>query len=135
MDAIGSGDYEFTNELLLFASTIKGGELDERDFHTLSNIAELNLGDEPEKFFWGAYGRGLAKAAGLRGLAKLSRWDDRTRISLDNTLRPYLIGLLEQGKIAPRDAIALNRLANPVEYILLGYAGVCRGDTASKSGS
>ena len=116
MDAIGSGDYEFTNELLLFASTIKGDELGERDFHTLSNIAELNLGEEPEKFFWGAYGRGLAKAAGLRGLAKLSRWDDRTRISFANTLLPYLIGLLEHGKIAPRDAIALNRLAKPVEY-------------------
>ncbi len=117
MDAIGSGDYEFTNELLLFASTIKGGELEERDFHTLSNIAELNLGEEPEKFFWGAYGRGLAKTAGLRGLAKLSRWDDRTRVSLANTLRPYLIGLLDYDKIAPRDAIALNRLADPVEYI------------------
>ena len=120
MDAIGSGDYEFTNELLLFASTIKGDELDERDFHTLSNIAELNLGDEPEKFRWGAYGRGLAKAAGLRGLAKLSRWDDRTRISLANTLLPYLIGLVEYGKIEPRDAIALNRLANPVEYFYSG---------------
>ena len=120
MDAIGSGDYEFTNELLLFASTIKGDELGERDFHTLSNIAELNLGEEPEKFFWGAYGRGLAKAAGLRGLAKLSRWDDRTRISFANTLLPYLIGLLEHGKIAPRDAIALNRLANPVEYFYSG---------------
>lgn len=116
MDAIGSGDHEFTNELLLFASTIKGDELEERDFHTLSNIAELNMGDEPHKFFWGAYGRGLAKAAGLRGLAKLSRWDDRTRISLANTLLPYLIGLLEHGKIEPRDALALNRLANPVEY-------------------
>lgn len=116
MDAIGSGDYEFTNELLLFASTIKGDELDERDFHTLSNIAELNLGDEPQKFFWGAYGRGLAKAAGLRGLAKLSRWDDRSRIALSNTLLPYLIGLLEDGKIESRDALALNRLANPVEY-------------------
>ena len=116
MDAIGSGDYAFTNELLLLASTIKGDELDERDFHTLSNIAELNLGDEPEKFYWGAYGGGIANVAGLRGLAKLSRWEDRSRISLDNTLLPYLISLLKQGKIAPSDAIALNRLANPVEY-------------------
>jgi hypothetical protein len=41
MDAIGSGDYEFTNELLLFASALKGDELDERDFHTLTNICEL----------------------------------------------------------------------------------------------
>lgn len=116
MDAIGSGDYEFTNELLLFASQLKGDELEERDFHTLTNICELNMGEEPEKFFWGAYGRGLSKAAGLRGLAKLSRWDDRSKISLSNTLLPYLTGLLENGKIEAKDALALNRLANPVEY-------------------
>lgn len=120
MDAIGSGDYEFTNELLLFASQMKGDELEERDFHTLSNICELNMGEEPEKFFWGAYGRGMAKAAGMRGLAKLSRWDDRNRIALDNTLLTYLTGLLEAGKIDPTSALCLNRLADPVEYY---YAG------------
>ena len=37
MDAIGSGDYQFTNELLLFASQVRGDELSERDFHTLTN--------------------------------------------------------------------------------------------------
>lgn len=116
MDAIGSGDYQFTNELLLFASQMKGDELDERDFHTLTNICELNMGEEPEKFFWAAYGRGLSKAAGARGLAKLSRWDDRSKIALNNTLLPYLTGLLEDGKIDAKDALALNRLANPVEY-------------------
>ena len=120
MDAIGSGDYLFTNELLLFASQMKGDELEESDFHTLSNICELNMGDEPEKFFWGAYGRGMAKAAGMRGLSKLSRWDDRNRIALDNTLLTYLTGLLEAGKIDPKSALCLNRLANPVEYF---YAG------------
>ena len=120
MDAIGSGDFEFTNELLIFASKVKGEELEECDFHTLSNIAELNMGEEPEKFFWGAYGRGMANLAGLRGLAKLSRWEDRDRISLDNTLLSYLTGLLEQGKITPRDAIVLNRLAKPVENYLSG---------------
>jgi hypothetical protein len=120
MDAIGSGDYLFTNELLLFASQMKGDELEERDFHTLSNICELNMGEEPEKFFWGAYGRGMAKAAGIRGLAKLSRWDDRNRIALDNTLLTYLTGLLEAGKIDPKDALCLNRLANPVEYYFAG---------------
>ena len=116
MDTIGSGDYQFTNELLLFASQMKGSELEESDFHTLTNICELNMGKEPEKFFWGAYGRGLSKAAGLRGLAKLSRWDDRAKIALNNTLLPYLTGLLEDGKIDAKDALALNRLANPVEY-------------------
>ena len=120
MDAIGSGDYQFTNELLLFASQVKGDELSERDFHTLTNICELNMGEEPEKFFWGAFGLGLAKAAGLRGLAKLSRWDDRSKIALDNTLLPYLTGLLEAGKIDAKDALALNRLAHPVEYYFAG---------------
>ena len=120
MDAIGSGDYQFTNELLLFASELKGDELEEHEFHTLSNICELNMGEESEKFFWGAYGRGMAKAAGIRGLAKLSRWDDRNRIRLGNTLLPYLTGLLKAGKIDPKDALCLNHLANPVEYY---YAG------------
>ena len=116
MDAIGSGDYEFTNELLLFASSIKGNELEERDFHTLTNICELNMGDEPEKFFWGAFARGLSKAAGPRGLAKLSRWDDRSKIRLSYTLLPYLIALVNDGKIEPELALALNRLADPAEY-------------------
>ncbi|WP_419629953.1 hypothetical protein [Thiolapillus sp.] len=116
MDAIGSGDYKFTNELLLFASHLKSDELEERDFHTLSNICELNMGGEPEKFPWATYGNGLAKAAGLRSLAKLSRWDDRSKIALSNTLMPYLTGLLDIGKIDPKDALALNRLADPVEY-------------------
>ena len=115
MDSIGSGDYEFLNELLLFASSIKGDEIKECDFHTLSNICELNLGDEPEKFFWSAYGAGLSKAAGIRGLAKLCRWDDRSCIPLSYTLLPYLISLLNDNKITLKDAISLNYLAAPVE--------------------
>lgn len=120
MDAIGSGDWEFTNELLLFASSIKGDELDESDFHTLTNICELNIGEEPEKFPWGAFARGLSRVAGPRGLAKLSRWDDRTKIPLKNTLLPYLTALVCDGKIAPEDALALNLLASPVEYFQCG---------------
>jgi hypothetical protein len=38
MDAIGSGDYQFTSELLAFAGSLHGEELQEPDFHTLSNI-------------------------------------------------------------------------------------------------
>jgi hypothetical protein len=74
------------------------------------------MGGEPTKFFWGAFGHGIAKVAGLRGLAKLSRWDDRSKVALKNTLLPYLTALVEQGKIDAKDALALNRLANPVEY-------------------
>jgi len=120
MDAIGSGDYVFTNDLLLFASTLKGGELPEEHFHTLSNIAELNLGEEPEKFFWIAYARGMSKASGARGLAKLSRWDDRTRVGLHYTLYPYLILLVGDGKLESDLALALNRLAEPAEYYEFG---------------
>lgn len=116
LDAIGSGDYEFTNELLLFAANIKGEEIDKRDFHTLSNISELNMGEETEKFYWGAYGNGMANVAGIRGLAKLSRLDDRGQIALSNTLLQYLTGLVRSGKIDSISALALNRLANPVEY-------------------
>lgn len=119
-DAIGSSEYWFTNELLLFVSQMEGTELDECDFHALSNICELNMGGEPEKFCWGAYGRGMAKAAGIRGLAKLSRWDDRGNISLHNTLLTFLIGLLEARKIEAVDAICLNRLAEPAEYYFAG---------------
>jgi NACHT domain len=116
MDAIGSGDWEFTNELLLFASATKGAELDEQDFHTLTNICELNMGGEPEKFPWGAFARGLSKTAGPKGLAKLSRWDDRSKIDLSHTLLPYLTALVQDGKIQTDLALALNRLASPVEY-------------------
>ncbi len=67
LDAIGSGDYHFTNELLLFASSVKGQELEERDFHTLTNICELNLTDEPEKFPWFAFAQGDVTGFGLQG--------------------------------------------------------------------
>lgn len=122
LDAIGSGDRDFAEELLHFAGEIRGGELGERDFHTLGNIAELNLGEEPYKFFWQTYGRAMANVSGTRGLARLSRWDDRGRATLDATLLPFLVGLLEQGKISATDAIALNRLASPAEYYDMGTA-------------
>ena len=116
MDAIGSGDYEFTNELLIFASSLNGKELEENRFHTLTNICELNLPDEAEKFPWFAFGKALSRAAGCRGLAKLGRWDDRGKAPLEYTLLPCLTALLEDDKIAVEDALALNRLAEPAEF-------------------
>ena len=115
LDAIGSGDYEFTNELLQFASSIRGDELSEEHFHTLTNVFELNMPYEAERFPWGAFATAMSKTAGLRGLAKLSRWHDRRKIDLEFTLLPYLIALLRDGKLAPEDALALNRLAAPAE--------------------
>ena len=126
MDAIGSGDYQFTEELLSFASKLKGEELDECDFHTLTNICELNLGDQPEKFPWGMFGSGFSKVAGPKGLAKLSRWDDRDKIFLSSTLLPYLAALVQDGKLGPKDALALNHLANPVEYFSASTEGFAK---------
>lgn len=120
MDAIGSGDYQFTNELLLFAAELRGEELEESDFHTLSNICELNMAYEEEKFPWMAFASGLARTSGCRTLAKLGRWDDRDKISLDYTLLPYLTALIQQDKIDPSIALALLRVSEPAELWACG---------------
>ena len=120
MDAIGSGDYKFTNELLLFAAELQGHELEESDFHTLSNICELNMSYDEEKFPWFEFARGLAKTSGLRTLAKLGRWNDRGKISLDYTLMPYLTALVEQDKIDPSIALGLLRVSDPAEHYICG---------------
>lgn len=119
MDAIGSGDYQFTNELLLFAAELKGDELEELDLHTLSNICELNM-HEAEKFPWFAFARGLSRTSGLKMLAKLGRWADRDKVSLDYTLLPYLTALIEYDKIDPAIALALLRISSPAELYVCG---------------
>ncbi|MGD0905114.1 MAG: hypothetical protein ABR924_19615 [Terracidiphilus sp.] len=113
MDAIGSGDYEFTNELLGFAGALKGKELAPQDFHTLTNLCELNFTTDEEKLPWIDFGRGLARSSGARGLAKLSRWHDRRKASLNYSLLPYLYALLDQGKMDPTIALGLLRLTDP----------------------
>lgn len=122
MDAIGSGDYQFTNELLLFVSSLRGDELADQDFHTLTNLCELNMSDEEEKFPWFEFAKGLSRTSGCKTLAKLARWDDRSKVSLSYTLLPYLTALIDDGKIVPEDALALNRLASPVELYVCSTA-------------
>ncbi len=120
MDAIGSGDHQFTTELLLFAADLRGHELEEGDFHTLSNICELNMPSEEGKFAWLEFARGLARTSGCRTLARLGRWDDRDKVSLNYTLLPYLTALIEQDKIDPAIALGLLRLSKPVELYACG---------------
>ncbi len=120
MDAIGSGDYQFTNELLHFAAELRGDEFEENDFHTLSNICELNMPSDEEKFPWLAFARGLARTSGCRTLARLGRWDDRAKVSLDYTLLPYLTALIEQDKIDPSIALGLLRVSDPAELYVCG---------------
>ena len=131
LDAIGSGDFRFCHELLSFTSKTEGKELNERRFHTLTNLLELNLGDGADNFPQVVFGSAFSRTAGLKGLAKLSRWDDRSNISLSCTLLPYLTALVENGKMEPKIALALNRLAKPREYFYastkeLAAAVACR---------
>ncbi|MDO9365716.1 MAG: NACHT domain-containing protein [Methylotenera sp.] len=119
MDAIGSGDYQFVNELMQFASSLQGDELTDPDSHTLSNICDLNLGEE-HKFHWGLYGTAMAKTSGVKGVAKLARWEDRDRVSLDYTLLPYLRALLDSDKIDPAIALTMLRVSKPAELYVCG---------------
>ncbi|WP_426237648.1 NACHT domain-containing protein [Pseudomonas sp. TWP3-2] len=120
MDAVGSGDYQFVNELMQFAGSLNGEELSDEDSHTLSNICELNLGEEENKFDWGLYGMAMANVSGVKGLAKLGRWEDRGRVTLDYTLLPYIRALIHLGKIDPAAALAILRIANPAELYVCG---------------
>jgi hypothetical protein len=136
MDAIGSGDHAFVNELLLFAARTDGSDLPESDIHTLGNICELNMPSEEEKFPWQAFAAALSRVGGCRVLARLGRWADREKISLNYTLLPLLNSLIEHDRVEPAIALALLRLASSVEFHECGtpeFASVMERKAASDS--
>jgi hypothetical protein len=137
MDAIGSGDYTFVNELLLFAASTDGGDLADADVHTLANICELNMPSEEEKFPWRAFAAALSRVAGCRVFARLGRWADREKISLDYTLLPFLTSLIEHDRVEPALALGVLRLARSVELYDYGtpdLAAVIERKASSDSG-
>lgn len=119
VDAIGSGDYQFTNELLHFASSMREGLLTEAAAHALSNICEMNLG-EAHKFDWSLFGEAMTRSMGLRGIAKLTRWEDRDHVSLDYSLLPYVYSLIETGSLDPAVALVMLRVSDPAELYACG---------------
>jgi hypothetical protein len=121
MDAIGSGDYRLTTEILNFASKLRAEELDEPDVQTLSNICELNLYDQ-DKFPWLDFAQGMSRAAGLRIFGKLARWDDREKAEFGFSLLPVLTSLLDADKIEPDIALGILRLSKSVELHVSGTA-------------
>lgn len=121
MDAIGSGDYEFTNELLHFASTFKGKEMSSPDFHTLANLVELNMGDS-DKMPWEVLCKAFAKAGGKRAFARFARWHDRDTADYEYSLLPFLKSLVEDGKMDGALATVVCHLAKPVELRGCGTA-------------
>jgi len=115
MDSIGSGDYWYISELLHFVTKLKGEEISEENGHVLTNLCELNMPYDEEKFPWSTFGMALSNVMGIKTLSKLSRWDDRGKIRLEYTLRPFLYGLIYYEKICPELALSLNLLTNPAE--------------------
>ena len=132
MDAIGSGDYQFTNELLLFAAELRGDELEEGDFHTLSNICELNMPSEEEKFPWWAFARGLARTSGCRTLAKLGRWNDRDKISLRLHVAALPYGAHRAGQDRPLHRAGAASPIGPRRTVCLRH-GATRGSNRRKA--
>ena len=120
VDAIGSADYRLTSELLMFGATLTGDELDAADLHTLTNICELNFGEEPAKFPWADFAAASTQIGGLRTLCKIGRWHDRDIVRLDHSLLPCLTALVRDEKIDSSLAVALNSLADPVELWCCG---------------
>src|SRR5437879_1478242 len=100
LDAIGSGDYAFTNELLWFAKSVTAGPLAPDVAHRLAKICELNVYDS-RKFPWTLAAAAFSRCWGPAYLAQLSRWHDREKASLSMTLPPALSFLVRDGRIRP----------------------------------
>jgi hypothetical protein len=112
LDAIGSGDYAFTNELLWFAKSSTGGLLPPDAAHRLAKICELNVYDSG-KFPWTLAAAAFSRCWGAAYLAQLSRWHDRDKVSLARTLPPALSFLVRDGHVRSDDALAMLRLVEP----------------------
>ena len=105
-EAIGSGDYQFINDLLIFAQNLRAPLSDELAYR-FGQICELNMQYDEEKFPWIATGYAFAKAAGPKVIAQYARWDDRDKILLDYNFDPLIVGLLENKSISSSQAVAL----------------------------
>jgi len=69
MDAIGSGDYQFTSELLHYAAQLRAMSL-RNAISTRSQTFANSTNYETDKFPWLDFARGLSRTSGCRTLAK-----------------------------------------------------------------
>jgi hypothetical protein len=115
LDAIGSGDQSFTNELLRFASSLAAEPLRSETAHRLAKICELNVYDS-RKFPWPLAAAAFSRIWGRPYLAQIARWHDRRKVDLKLTLPCALSSLVGDQLIAPEEAVALLRLVDPVEF-------------------
>jgi len=114
LDAIGSGDQSFTNELLKFASSLAAEPLRSETAHRLAKICELNVYDS-HKFPWPLAAAAFSRIWGGSYLAQIARWHDRRKADLKLTLPCALSSLVRDRFVSPEDAVGLLRLVEPVE--------------------
>ncbi|AUN29474.1 hypothetical protein [Niveispirillum cyanobacteriorum] len=112
LDAIGSGDYEFTYELLEFAATVRGAGLPPPLALRLAKICEINVYDS-HRWHWPLTARAFSRVMGAAYLAQIARWHDRDKVDLSLTLPSALTHLLNDGALSPSSVVSLLWLVDP----------------------
>jgi hypothetical protein len=113
LDAIGSGDHDFMNELLAFAASVQGGPVNPAAALRLAKICELNNYDS-HKFPWPLTGKAFSRIWGTKYLAQIARWHDRDKVNLELTLPAALSFLVRDRALPPADGVLLLGLTEPV---------------------
>jgi hypothetical protein len=113
LDAIGSGDHDFMNELLAFAASVQGGPVNPAAALRLAKICELNNYDS-HKFPWPLTGKAFSRIWGTKYLAQIARWHDRDKVDLELTLPAALSFLVRDRMLTPADCVLLLGLTEPV---------------------
>ncbi|BAM89476.1 AAA ATPase [Bradyrhizobium oligotrophicum S58] len=113
LDAIGSGDHDFMNELLGFAASVQDGPINPAAALRLAKICELNNYDS-HKFPWPLAGKAFSRIWGTKYLAQIARWHDRDKVDLELTLPAALSFLLRDRVLPPADCVLLLGLTEPV---------------------
>ncbi|MER9934311.1 hypothetical protein [Mesorhizobium sp. M0088] len=120
LDAIGSGDYEFANELLHFAATLRDGTLKPELALRLAKICEINVYDS-HKWHWPLTARALTSASGAAYLAQIARWHDRDKVDLGLTLPSALTYLVENNVLSSAIGVSLLWLVDPQVLMNWGW--------------
>ena len=125
LDALGSGDYEFTNELLVFSASLRGEPVDPNTSLRLAKICELNTYDS-HKFPWPLAGKAFSRIWGARYLSQIARWHDRDKVDLELTLPSALTFLVRDRHLAAEDAVPLLGLVEVVEMWDWGWCDIVK---------
>ena len=113
LDAIGSGDFDFMNELLSFAASVRGGPVNPAAALRLSKMCELNNYDS-DKFPWIQTAKAFSRIWRTKYLAQIARWHDRGKVDLELTLPAAISFLWRDQALSPANGVLLLGLVEPV---------------------